>query len=336
MARSHHDYALRQYGKALKGVQTAAHGGQKSLRTVLIASILIYCFENFHGNVELALESVKGALTLLRDWLEKTPRLRGAKGLSPAPYEVEDDIIAIYYRLDMTVVSWISTNTASHAESGKLSTPTSTAGGHPPIPKVFSTISEAGVRWELIRHHSSVHLADIHHYPTFNDDGSLYIGPQPLGEIYAWQEAFKPLLQDSRTPTGQGSFVQATQMRIQSVFLVIVATLVYAGGRQSLTASLFHRFLPEFCEIIALCSDLIRHPAFVKSYVLEAGILPVLFVVVTRCGDSMVRQEAVRILKDSRPRREGVWDSVKLSQMADRLLSLEDISNEPDARDCFG
>lgn len=54
----HHRYALQQYSKALKGVREVILKRENSLRTALIASLLIFCFENFYGDVWLALTNV--------------------------------------------------------------------------------------------------------------------------------------------------------------------------------------------------------------------------------------------------------------------------------------
>ena len=104
-SEDHHRYALCQYSKALKGVREAISEGMDSLRTTLIASLLIYCFENFHGDTRLALTNVQGAVKLMHAFLESYGGPRG--GLSPAPDVVEDCLVQAFARLDVHLQSWI-------------------------------------------------------------------------------------------------------------------------------------------------------------------------------------------------------------------------------------
>jgi hypothetical protein len=57
-------YALDEYSQALKGIQYLAKTQNPSpsiTRIILIASILIYTFESFHGNTQVAISYLKSA-----------------------------------------------------------------------------------------------------------------------------------------------------------------------------------------------------------------------------------------------------------------------------------
>src|SRR5580658_9952434 len=67
---SHRQYALNQYGVALRGVQKMLSRGQDSLRTALISSLLIFCFENMLGDTERAVRNIQSALDVIHEHLE--------------------------------------------------------------------------------------------------------------------------------------------------------------------------------------------------------------------------------------------------------------------------
>jgi hypothetical protein len=51
----HHQFALEQYSKTIARMRSAAAETSPSLRTTLLTCLLIFCFENLHGNFESAL-----------------------------------------------------------------------------------------------------------------------------------------------------------------------------------------------------------------------------------------------------------------------------------------
>jgi hypothetical protein len=143
-AETHHQYALQQYGKALKGIQDVTNREKNSVRTVLIASLLIYCFENFHGDARLALNHMQSALLLMNDFLANNPRSGLTDGWSPAPGVIEDQIVTIFSHLDITVMSWSDCDeplgTILHYTNTTI----------PPMPSAFATIIEASDRFDHI------------------------------------------------------------------------------------------------------------------------------------------------------------------------------------------
>lgn len=95
----HHQYALQKYGNALKGVQKVIFARKDSMRIALIASLLIFCFENFHGDIQNAISNVKSAVEFMYSWLEKHAHNSKFKVFSPAPILVEDELVITFFRL---------------------------------------------------------------------------------------------------------------------------------------------------------------------------------------------------------------------------------------------
>jgi hypothetical protein len=51
-AEQHHIFALEQYSKAIKDMKEEIFAEKHDLRTILLASLLIICFEIYHGNFQ--------------------------------------------------------------------------------------------------------------------------------------------------------------------------------------------------------------------------------------------------------------------------------------------
>jgi hypothetical protein len=203
------------------------------------------------------------------------------------------------------------------------------------MPRNFSDIVDASDRMDLIImrvFHFIATASGMLREPQavketiFDDDGIQMANAPVLDEIYAWQSASEYILIHSRTPAGDHNFIRATMMRILSVML---STVVRSAFFDMHKPELHDVFLPEYCEIVALCSSAVSHRGFLRSFVFDDGIMPSLFVVIIKCRDRMLRQEAVRVLKESIPRREGVWDSVIVAKIGERLLELEEDTVRP-------
>jgi hypothetical protein len=50
----HHEFALKQYNKAIVNLRQTISEGKPQIRTALVACLLFVCFENFHGDYEAA------------------------------------------------------------------------------------------------------------------------------------------------------------------------------------------------------------------------------------------------------------------------------------------
>jgi hypothetical protein len=82
-------------------------------------------------------------------------------------------------------------------------------------------------------------------------------------------------------------------------------------------------FIPISRKIIDLSKLVAADPSFRKTFVFDCGIVPRLFIVVCICLDMNVRREALQVLREIVPRREGVWDSLALVRVGERALQIE-------------
>jgi Fungal specific transcription factor domain len=92
-----HVFALEQYSKSIKGLYQKPGRLKADLRTVLIASILIICFETLHQNHSLAATQV---------WT--TVRLIESRGTEPGSRDyIEEDLLCMFDRLQLRAMSSI-------------------------------------------------------------------------------------------------------------------------------------------------------------------------------------------------------------------------------------
>ncbi|KAG4442138.1 hypothetical protein IFR05_002351 [Cadophora sp. M221] len=101
--RTHHRAAIKQYSKALGLMREACSQGRQDLRTTLITSLLIACFEGAHGNYTLADAQIESGLTLIENWRKSHPSAgyQALNFLSPASDVVDDILIRIFGGLEI-------------------------------------------------------------------------------------------------------------------------------------------------------------------------------------------------------------------------------------------
>jgi len=320
---AHHQYALQQYSKALKGVQDVVFNHpHKSLRTALIASLLIYCFENFHGDIRLALTNVRSAVDLVHNWLAENVGPTSAKGFSPQPYVVEDELVAAFARLDVHLMSWTDTAPVQRIPIlfYAITEPW-------PIPSAFHSLADARVHFDNLANRAIKYLASIRdvenkveeslHNQIFHAGGKSYEEPAIGGELRAWMKAFDYVLNNA----SEVDFVGANTLRIHA--LTLQTSLRSAFFSPASDDTQFDIFLPEYCEMVALARRISTHKTFIKSFTFDTGILPPLFIVVAKCRDDMLRREVIDVLKNASPRREGVWDALMVAKIGEELLRFE-------------
>ncbi|TVY91761.1 hypothetical protein LAWI1_G003879 [Lachnellula willkommii] len=273
----HHQYALQKYGNALKGVQKVISARKDPMRLALIASLLIFCFENFHGDIQNAISNIKSAVEFMYSWLEKQAHNSKFKVFSPAPILVEDELVITFFRLARYMILF----------QGRL---------EDKYPKAKKSLDPFG--------------------PSSPKRGHITKSAESAG----WSSAFAPVLAQSRTPDGDEQFVTATTLHVECMVILIDLRRIGLSGSGT---TAYDSFLPEFRELLSLCRAVIKHPRFVKSFVLDVGIVSYLFMVFLRCRDEAVRRSAISLLKMASPRREAFWDSALLAKTAERVMALE-------------
>lgn len=101
----HHRHALQQYGYSLKELRKVIARGDSCIRTTLIASLLIFCFQNFHGDIRMALNNARTTIDLMYNWISTQANPSTRIGYSPVPNVVENELVETFTRLDWQLVN---------------------------------------------------------------------------------------------------------------------------------------------------------------------------------------------------------------------------------------
>jgi hypothetical protein len=321
----HQQYALQQYGRALKSVQARISANQyrDTTRIALIASILIYGFENLYGDLDFALGHLEGALQLMHKQLARATRhYKHSENKSPTS-TLDDELVAAFFRLDCGL---LSRDAMSCAETIGSRLGINYLESICEVPEKFNTVSEARNFLENIQFPT---------IPTLSCDLVLVLqmkrSPLPgdfdektrdmyttmSSQLHRWNIAFKPLHAEILTPNSE-NFVAAATLRVRALSTEIALQRVCATelGSSYLLNTKSH-------ELVNLSKLVAADPRFLKSFVWDCGIIPGLSIVIAACLDMSIRKEALQLLKQIIPRREGVWDSLTAVKFGERILQIK-------------
>lgn len=339
---SHQQYALRQYGRALKGIQamvsTNQHGG--TTRIALIASLLIYCFENLYGELDSAIAHLESALQLMHKQLaHSSRRYRHSQNKSPT-VALEDDLVAAFVRLDNGLLSRIEKSKTENVGSG-FARPSILRIDYPEdicdVPDRFGTIFEARNYLEHFQFRALPRLSydfalQMKGEPSSGtiDEKSRDMYTMMSAQLHQWGVAFAPIYAETLKLNGNKNFVAAATLRIRALSTDLAARRVLERGMSSPDL-----LIPESREIVGLSKWVVADPGFIKSFVWDCGIIPGLSIVIGACLNIGVQEEALQVLKQTVPRREGVWDSFTAVKNGEKWLQLQRRGQEVSSRKCI-
>ncbi|PVH77255.1 hypothetical protein DL98DRAFT_463945 [Cadophora sp. DSE1049] len=313
-----HQFAFREYSKALCLLRRDVAGGFCDLRTTLIACLLFYCFESYHGYHEMAINQVYGGLKLIREWAssfyrpDESGRLRTKIG-SENPHIVEDDILRAFGNLEIQVMTYADGRTREAHEHYRHCGQASID----EMPDIFTCLEEARTMLELVIRRSMHWLRSTMHLQNFStrssptssptsdteDTGpcSLFFDVDPtfeerletLKEYERWDDAFRPLLNHSR----KGS-APHEEFLLASTLLDIARILLENSKRGEIeTGNTVYVFDMQIIVPLMTVGWVYRHRA--------------------------LRREAIQLLLRS-PRKEGVWDGIVVGKIMAWLAEIEE------------
>ncbi|CZR60948.1 uncharacterized protein PAC_10844 [Phialocephala subalpina] len=142
-------------------------------------------------------------------------------------------------------------------------------------------------------------------------------------QLATFAKAFKLILDEAIDPDGTILNAPALVVSLyQRCTAIMLATI------QSDSEMLYDAYLADFqyitrtCTLLVGSEDTLQLPRN-RRFSFEAGIIPPLHVVATKCRDPIVRREAIDILFSS-PRQEGMWDGVLSARIARWIASCEE------------
>ncbi|KAM0173164.1 hypothetical protein ACHAPF_006919 [Botrytis cinerea] len=299
-------------------------------------------FKRIYGNTQLADKHIYSALKMMHhhEAISSHPH-HNLLLSSPAPDLVENEIVTAYLHLALAIVTRPDD---PDSLSDKVLDLISTDMPKPDIPRQLDNLAEAEVHLEHVLYHSlpKIPRADLQRRlasPDLSPQGLAIsfsrlqkLHPEASSPILTgfefpkfsssfqdWQRAFQPIISYAQSPSGKADYIAATTLQIKALGIGLMGQGVFLDYRIS------DHFLPIFRQIISLSQKLVSDPRFLKTFVFDAGIIPSLFVVIYACPDQKIRRDAVTILREAGPRREGTWDALKIASIGQMLLDSEEI-----------
>jgi hypothetical protein len=350
--------AIALYAKFLQHMRIALSKPNHSIRDALLGCLLVVCFEGFIGHYYNSAMHAQNGLEFFYTWLshERATRPQISQHSSPNSTEVEDDIVAAMHRLDLQVLYFFDSRAA------RTHNTLATQDAHilRSIPSAFRSLPQARHFWDLICRRichflaasmsstGSVSTALMLPGPTvpypetldapigiklFAQSGNALTGHDAeragyMADIEAWDRASAPLVKQLLVAGG----IQARGATILLIHAKMIRILLAGAFFESEME--YDSLLPEFQSIYDLASS-IWHSHVVPfdsgiSFDFEAGVLPPLFLVVTRSRDPNLRRQIVNLLSTSF-HRESYWDSCSMAYIARWIISMEERGCAPPA-----
>jgi hypothetical protein len=345
---SDYQLALREYGKAIRGMREAIENGQHDLRKALLACLLVFCFESMIGNQVSATIHAESGWMLLHEWsMRKNPS--GKPWLTDKAWDenvLERDLLEAFSALDLQILLFIDNRSKAVHQQVKAAQNRLVE----MMPQEFYNLDLAKQFWRLIMNRNyhfnkSMQPVDLERIQeeraetlwegSANMKGELLLSnpaeaPRPVKEEYLrycndidrWNAATSKLFAEIAGGTNEREKVGAAMLQVQTKINHIMLVGTFLTSETGYDA-----FLPEFTAVVEL-SELIlpyilsSHYASETRFHFDIGIVPALFLVGSRCRVDSVRRRAIDMLINANY-REGIWDAPAVGHVARWLRSLE-------------
>jgi hypothetical protein len=326
-ANEHHQFALEEYIKAVADMRKG--NTLKDVRVTLLSILLIFCFEAWNGNMEMAVRQIQNGVRIIREWKSTYPDAdKIADGRSPAPHIVEHDLIMIFERL-VIQVSYFGHRLSEDIVRSSLNQSRESLDG---MPRFFTTIRES------VTYHQKIYKRASLLFSAF------VAAPPPSGSHIAhklrseqnwltekashWLKAFEPVYSafEFGYSICEGRLVRMSKSQIMILYIILSAFF------SDQTA--FDDYYDMFAEIARVTEEASAMiPVIGKSnptnYSLAGRAVSTLWITGVKCRDRAIRRKAHELLVKY-PRREGIWDSLFCARMIEFVIELEEEHLEGD------
>lgn len=343
----HHQYALVQYGKALKKIRDALDDGVKDPRRSLMACLLVFCLESLQGYQTSASNQASVGVNLLQRWCIEN------RGTYAHYHAIEEDICHGLSSLDLQALLFLDTRSPRlHRDLQETAAEVMRW-----RPLILENLKNCYVYWQLIMRHCYHFIAAARSEVTEQDptstsestQGGEFTSFKPgnnawcviidasketpvslqterdacVENVRRWEGAAKELVDGALMSEREtDEYIIAAMLKIQ-----VAMTLVALGSAFIRSETEYDRFTPEFNTITTFSESI--YPALVardrgSMFHFNIGILPGLCQVGMWCRHKAIRARAVNLLLRSPEMQEGVWHSETLGRFVDFLRKAEE------------
>lgn len=351
--RGLYEFALDQYSRCLQGMRRCAASGKHEMRNVLLACILVFCFETMQGNPGAASTHARTAMMLMHRWTEEEPeiRLHFYKIEDWPKCQISSDIMGALAQLDVQITflrdgrpEWIHRNAIRESNKAISKMPeriVSLADVRKYCCLLYRRncrfislgLERSGTKelcgpWEEGSEEAfegltalcpleSVLCTANHPVPEYEAEALAY-----REDMYRFMHSTTQLFKRLRE---HGSPQEKFLAQITEIHILLNDTML--GGFSFTSEADWDQFIPEFKKILELAQ--ICHPYLIAPlkgstlYRFDLGILTGLSIVALRCRHRPTRYAAFALLR-SVHYREGVFDSHLIAMIGSWLAGIEE------------
>ncbi|KZL72721.1 C6 zinc finger domain-containing protein [Colletotrichum tofieldiae] len=339
----HYEFALQQYGRAIKLVRSSKPSSENMLWAI-VCCVLFVTFECLHGDRTAALSHMNHAYKMMETYFSQRSLVEDGR-VTESIRTVCDDAAWIFQGLTMQAWSHNVLHSKDLSEISWCCRGNKTAFAVEEMPPKFTDIHMARRWWRVVQHHT------CHRCPIYTEiyvDGlsedmlvSGYVRPalspthseklvavlpEFLNHLRKWSTAFQGIYDELRShqhleKADYHLYVDACNLRLQYLTLWNeVSSLSYTDIRVVIILT------PSFREIVQLSRTILRAQSNCggcsDTFSMDNGPTWPLLVTACRCRDANLRQEATELLGKYH-RRDGLWDSRIFHGVAKRNMGIE-------------
>ncbi|KAB8302141.1 hypothetical protein EYC80_005589 [Monilinia laxa] len=345
----HREFALREYGKSLRGMQEAINKNSGlSPRTALIACILVFSIEGIQGHQESASIHATNGIVMMYDLY----KAGGARCSFGRENHIGPELRRAFTDLDLQVLHFFDVrSTAHHVMIKEQINRHNLSGVLLPFQDITDCYEhlQAIMRRNLhfinsarkslrdsdfqnqsrdfqardledatsIRSNKNL-LSNVEHEARYPPE-MLHERDIYLADMVRWEEASEDIFrQCMSSPPHSESFRTAALLKAHAA-----ASTIKLHGSFYRDEVEYDQLEQHFSTIITYCA--LVHPYYsTSSYHTNLGILMPLFAVGLHCRDKILRDQAIAMSFVNEEYREGIWDSCLGGSICKWIRDLEE------------
>jgi hypothetical protein len=319
LANRRQQFALGQYGRSLAALNERRYSQDPKLRDVILTCCMLFvAIDVLRGHYDPALLHLKNGLAIIEEERQLGTEKAGVVANRTA---VEQTLLANMARLE-TQSAFFGLNPLT---SSNFSCSSDSSDG-----TYFRTLEQAQRALDKLLACSSRLFVAVYQFPA--KDRLVRLHPklaQTQISLMARFREFGQRLGISMTHSLRPAALKEKRgldliLLHQVTFLVLVET-VLCGDDQSQ----YNKHLSSFQQMMALSNKISQSfkdendSGIRPTLLLDAGIIPPLFVICWKCRDFKLRHQALIALEEW-PHREGLWDSRLLAIFSRQIIRLEE------------
>jgi hypothetical protein len=305
----HNDpFALSQYNKAISHLAKAMNSSSSnSVDTALLVCILFVCVECLRGDYVPALKHFQGGMSIaIAAAGEGGPNSRASQTTG-----VREKVIPFFNRLELLGQVY------GHRPAYEYGLQPSDI-----FPRTFHSIVEAR---DSIVHIMNLSIRLIHKTKFGRYNGEITTADHAYhGEIVQCVLAWKTTLDHfllTVTPSPRLTEA-ATILEIQQI-----VCLTWLNRSLVPEECVADADIPLYERAVRLAESLTspdQHHLPSSTFLFDMEIVSPLYLVAIKCRHPLIRRRAISVLRRT-VRREGLWDSVKVAAIAERIVEIEEV-----------